>query len=166
MQNDILFDNIYIGHSEKDAAALAKETFEVKNAVEKAEEEASKPKKDETKDTPKSPMDLKFMDDPVVYIREKFDLFITLAKRDPVQAAQFVPEIAGGLAVVVVTMIALLVGALSSGAAPSKEQVKAKAEQAKKAAVDAKDETAEAVTSSAQAAKTEVQQRSGAAKSS
>ncbi|KAH0383265.1 calnexin-like protein, partial [Aureobasidium melanogenum] len=168
MQNDILFDNIYIGHSEKDAAALAKETFEVKNAVEKAEEEATKPKKDETKDTPKSPMDLKFADDPVLYVREKLDLFITIFKRDPVQAIQFVPEVAGGLAVLLVTVIALLLGAIGGGAAaaPSKDQVKAKAEQAKKAAVDTKNQAAEAVTSSAQAAKSEVQQRSGAAKSS
>lgn len=168
MQNDILFDNIYIGHSEKDAAALAKETFEVKSAVEKQEEEATKPKKDETKDTPKSPMDLKFADDPVLYVKEKLDLFITIAKRDPIQAVQFVPEVAGGLAVLVVTIFALLIGAIGGGAtaAPSKEQIKAKAEQAKKAAIDTKDQAAEAVSSSAKAAKSEVQQRSGAAKSS
>lgn len=168
MQNDILFDNIYIGHSEKDAAALAKETFEVKSAVEKQEEEATKPKKDETKDTPKSPMDLKFADDPVLYVKEKLDLFITIAKRDPIQAVQFVPEVAGGLAVLVITIFALLIGAIGGGAAaaPSKDQVKAKAEQAKKAAIDTKDQAAEAVSSSAKAAKSEVQQRSGAAKSS
>ena len=169
MQNDILFDNIYIGHSEKDAAALAKETFEVKNAAEKAEEEANKPKEDEKKDTPKSPMDLKFADDPVLYVREKLDLFITIFKRDPIQAIQFVPEVAGGLGVLIVTIIALLLGAIGGGgaaAAPSKEQIKAKAEQAKKAAVDTRNQAAEAVTSSAQAAKSEVQQRSGATKSS
>ena len=167
MQNDILFDNIYIGHSVEDAAALAKETFEVKNAVEKAEEEASKPKKEETKEVPKSPMDLKFSDDPVHYVREKFDLFMTIAKRDPVQAIQFVPEVAGGLAVLAVTVIALLLGAVGAGSAsaPSKEQVKAKAQKAKDAAVDTKDKAAEAVTSSAQAAKTEVKQRTGNASS-
>lgn len=164
MQNDILFDNIYIGHSEKDAAALAKETFEVKNAVEKAEEEATKPKKDETKDTPKSPMDLKFSDDPLLYVREKVELFLTIAKRDPVQAIQFVPEVPGAIGALLITIFGLLF--LGSGSAPSKEQVKAKTQQAKNAAVDTKDKAAEAVTSSAQAAKTEVQQRSGAAKSS
>ena len=40
MQNDILFDNIYIGHSVSDAEKLAQDTFEVKKAVEKAQEEA------------------------------------------------------------------------------------------------------------------------------
>ena len=34
MQSDILFDNIYIGHSEKDAELLAKETFDVKKEAE------------------------------------------------------------------------------------------------------------------------------------
>jgi calnexin len=168
MQNDILFDNIYIGHSEKDAAALAKETFEVKNPIEKAEEEASKPKQDETQDTPKSPLDLKFTDNPALYVREKLDLFITIFKRDPVQAIQFVPEVAGALGVLAVTIIALLLGALGGGAAaaPSKEQVKAKVQKAKNATIDAKNQVVEGVTSSAQAAKSEVQQRSGAAKSS
>ncbi|CAC9887558.1 unnamed protein product [Aureobasidium pullulans] len=113
-------------------------------------------------------MDLKFADDPVLYVKEKLDLFITIAKRDPIQAVQFVPEVAGGLAVLAVTIFALLIGAIGGGAAaaPSKEQIKAKAEQAKKAAVDTKDQAAEAVSSSAKAAKSEVQQRSGAAKSS
>lgn len=158
MQNDILFDNIYIGHSVKDADALKKETFDVKVKVEKAEEEASKPKKDEKKkEKPKSPMDLAFMDDPVLYIKEKFDLFIALAQRDPVQAIKFVPEIAGGIAVVVVTALALLIGAIGGGAAaaPSKEQVKAKTEQVKEKAKD----VAESVSSSAQAAASEAKQR-------
>lgn len=44
MQNDILFDNIYIGHSIEDAEKLRKETFDLKHPVEVALEEASKPK--------------------------------------------------------------------------------------------------------------------------
>ncbi|KAF1351160.1 putative calcium-binding protein precursor cnx1 [Delphinella strobiligena] len=157
MQNDILFDNIYIGHSVADAEALQKESFDVKVKVEKAEEEASKPKKDETKQPPKSPMDLVFMDDPVLYVREKLDLFLTIAQRDPVQAVKFVPEIAGGLAVLAVTVIALIIGLIGGGAAaaPSKEQVKAKAEQVKEKA----SEVAESVTSSAQAVQAEAKQR-------
>ena len=39
MQNDILFDNIYIGHSEADAEKFAQETFFKKSPVEKALEE-------------------------------------------------------------------------------------------------------------------------------
>jgi len=158
MQNDILFDNIYIGHSVEDAQALKKQTFDVKKPVESAQEEKEKPKEPEK---PKSPMDLKFTDDPVFYIREKLDLFLAIAKRDPIQAAQFVPEIAGGIAVIVITVLALLIGALGAGAknAPSKEQVKAKTQQVKEKAIDAKDQVAENVTSSAQAVQDETKKR-------
>lgn len=158
MQNDILFDNIYIGHSEADAEALKKETFDLKITAEKAEEEASKPK---TPDTPKSPSDLVFKDDPVLYIKEKTNLFIEIAKRDPVEAIKFVPEVAGGIGVIAVTVIALLVSTLvGGGAAPSKEQVKAQAKKAKDATVDAKDKAAEAVSSGAEKAQAEVNKRS------
>ena len=36
MTEDILFDNLYIGHSVEDAKKLAAETFEVKKELEKA----------------------------------------------------------------------------------------------------------------------------------
>ncbi len=83
MQSDILFDNIYIGHSVEDAEKLAQETFFKKSVVEKALEDAEKPKAD---DKPKSPSDLKFLDDPVLYVKEKLDLFLTIAANDPIQA--------------------------------------------------------------------------------
>lgn len=158
MQNDILFDNIYIGHSVEEATALQKQTFDIKKKVESAEEEKTKPKEPEI---PKSPNDLKFADDPVFYIKEKVDLFLTIAKRDPIQAMKFVPEVAGGIGLLVVTVIALLLGAVGVGAqkAPSKEQVKTKAQEAKKQAVDAKDAVAENVTSSAEVAQEEVKKR-------
>lgn len=158
MQNDILFDNIYIGHSVADAEKLAKETFEVKVKVEKAEEDATKPKPPEK---PKSPMDLKFMDDPVFYVKEKLDLFLTIAKRDPVQAVKFVPEVAGGLGVIAVTVLALLLGAIGGGAkaAPSKEQIKAKAQQAQDKAAEVKDEAADSISSGAEAVQQEVNKR-------
>lgn len=159
MQNDILFDNIYIGHSESDAEALKEETFDVKLPIEKAEQEKNKPKDD---DKPKSPMDLQFMDDPVKYVTEKFDLFMTIAKRDPVEAVRFVPEIAGGLAVGAVTLVLVLGGLLAGGskAAPSKEQVKAQSEKAKQQAQKTKDQVAESVASGADQAKEEVNKRS------
>ncbi|KAI9699163.1 MAG: hypothetical protein M1820_007242 [Bogoriella megaspora] len=158
MQNNILFDNIYIGHSVEDAEKLKAETFDVKLPVEKAEEEASKPKEPET---PKSPLDLKFTDDPVKYIKEKFDLFVTIAKRDPVEAIKFVPEIAGGLGVLAVTVLALLVGVVGAGssAAPSKGQVKDAAQKAKDSAVDAKDKVAEGVSTGAEKVQSEVNKR-------
>ncbi|KAF2187816.1 calreticulin precursor [Zopfia rhizophila CBS 207.26] len=157
MQNDILFDNIYIGHSIEDAEKLKAETFDLKIAAEKAEEEANAPKSVEN---PKSPDDLVFKDDPVLYIKEKFNLFLTLAKKDPVEAIKFVPEVAGGLGVLAVTIIAVIVSTIvGGGAAPSKEQVKAGAKKAKDAAVDAKDKAAEAVSSGAEKAQAEANKR-------
>ncbi|OCK80703.1 calnexin-like protein [Lepidopterella palustris CBS 459.81] len=157
MQNDILFDNIYIGHSIEDAEKLKAETFDLKIVAEKAEEEATAPKAPET---PKSPMDLKFMDDPVTYITEKFNLFITIAKRDPIQAIKFVPEVAGGIGALVITVLAILISVVAGGSAPSKEQVKDAAKKAKDATVDAKDKAAEAVTSGAEKVQAEGNKRS------
>ncbi|KAG8623345.1 hypothetical protein KVT40_008321 [Elsinoe batatas] len=155
MQNDILFDNIYIGHSVEEAERLQKETFDVKRKIEKQIEDAEKPKEPEK---PKSPMDLKFFDDPVHYVKEKLDLFLTIAKSDPVQAAKFVPEVAGGIAVLAITILALVLGAFS-GSAPSKEQVKATASDAKIKATEAKDKAAETMASGADAAQEEVKKR-------
>jgi calnexin len=158
MQSDILFDNIYIGHSVEDAAALRAETYDLKRPVEDAEEAAAKPK---PADKPKSPSELVFKDDPVTYVKEKFDLFVTIAKRDPIEAIRFVPEIAGGLGALVVVLIAFVVGAisLSSPAAPSKEDIKKAAQKAKDSAVSAKDQAADSVSSGADTAKAEVNKR-------
>ncbi|KAL6891227.1 calnexin [Trichoderma longibrachiatum] len=150
MTNDILFDNIYIGHSIEDAEKLANETFFVKHAIEKLLAEADEPKFD---DTPKSPSDLKFLDDPVTFVKEKLDLFLTIAQRDPVEAIKFVPEVAGGIAAVFVTLIAVIVGLVglgSSSAAPKKAAATAK-EKAK--------DVSEAVASGADKVKGEVTKR-------
>jgi len=158
MQNDILFDNIYIGHSVEDAEKLKADTFDLKIIAEKAEEEASVPK---PVDPPKSPSDLVFRDDPVLYIKEKVNLFIEIAKRDPIEAVKFVPEVAGGIGVLFVTILAILASTLvGSGAAPSKEQVKATAQKAKVAAVDAKDKAVGAVATGAEKAQAEINKRS------
>ena len=158
MQSDILFDNIYIGHSIEDAAALRAETFDLKRPVEDAEEAAAKPK---PADKPKSPSDLSFKDDPVTYVKEKFDLFLHIAKRNPVEAIKFVPEVAGGLGALVVALIAFIVGAisLSKPAAPSKEDMKKAAQKAKDTAVGAKDQAADAAASGADTAKAEANKR-------
>jgi calnexin len=157
MQKDILFDNIYIGHSISDAEKLKAETFDLKVAAEKADEEANRPK---PKDDIKSPSDLVFKDDPVRYVKEKTALFVEIAKRDPVEAIKFVPEVAGGIGAIAVTFLVLLVSVLmGSGAAPSKEQVKAQANKAKSAAVDAKDKAAQAVSTGAEKAQAEVNKR-------
>ena len=157
MQSDILFDNIYIGHSVADAEKFAQETFFEKHPVEQLLELETKPK-DEDKPI-KSPMDLVFKDDPIHYIREKLDLFFTIAQNDPIQAVKFVPEAAGGLAAVVVTLILLIVGIVSVGgsaAAPAAKDLKKKAEVT---AADAKKKAAEAVSTGAENVKAEVNKR-------
>jgi len=158
MQSDITFDNIYIGHSVEDAAAFRAETYDVKRPIEDDEDAKSKPKPSEA---PKSPSDLSFMDDPVTFVKEKLDLFITLAKKDPVEAVKFMPEVAsalGGALVLVVAIVVSLAG-LGGSAAPSKEDIKKTAQKAKEAAADAKDKVADAATSGAETVKAEVTKR-------
>lgn len=144
MQNDILFDNIYIGHSVEDAEKLRKETFDVKRPVEAAEEEALKPKEEEKLATPS----VGFKEDPVTFIREKVDYFIVLAKQDPVGAVKAVPEVAGGLVALLVTMILIIVGAIgASSPAP------APAKKGKEAAGAGKEKAGQATSSSADTGK-------------
>ena len=149
MQNNILFDNIYIGHSVEDAKKLAQETFFEKHPLEQLAEAADKPKEEEK---PKSPSDLKFLDDPVFYIKEKLDLFLTIAARDPIQAVKFVPEIAGGIAAIFITLVAGLAAVIGLGgsAAPAAKKV---ATDAKEKAKDVKEKVAQAASTGAEAAK-------------
>lgn len=156
MQNDILFDNIYIGHSIEDAEKLKAETYDVKNKIETAEEEASKPKE---ADTPKSPMDLTFMDDPVHYVREKLDLFVTIAKGDPIQAIKFMPEVAGAIGTVAALVLAVVIGLVTMSGASTPPQVKKAAENVKKTALDAKDQVVDAAASGSEKVQAEVNKR-------
>ncbi|KAI0172334.1 calreticulin precursor [Hypoxylon sp. FL1284] len=155
MQSDILFDNIYIGHSIEEAEKFAQETFFKKSPVEKALEDAEKPKVD---DKPKSPSDLKFLDDPVLYVREKLDLFMTIAANDPIQAIKFVPEVPTAVGGLLVTIVALVGIFTMGGSAP--QAVKKTAGDAKEKAKDAKDKTAEAISTGAENVKAEVNKRS------
>lgn len=154
MQSDILFDNIYIGHSVEEAEKFANETFFKKLAIEKALEDAEKPKSD---DKPKSPSDLKFLEDPVLYVKEKLDLFTTIAANDPIQAIKFVPEVPtaiGGLLVLIVSLVGIFTMGGSAPAAAKKAGTDAK-EKVK----EAKDKTAEAVSTGAENVKAEVNKR-------
>ena len=156
MQSDILFDNIYIGHSVEDAEKLRAETYDIKHPIEVAEDEATKPK---PSDPPKSPMDLKFMDDPVHYVREKLHLFWTIARNDPIQAIQFLPEVAGGLGLLAVTFIALIIGAVSMSGSSPPPQVKKTAESVKQSVTDTKDQVVDAATSGSEKAQAEINKR-------
>ncbi|KAG6085994.1 hypothetical protein E4U15_000996 [Claviceps sp. LM218 group G6] len=156
MQSDILFDNIYIGHSVEEAEKLAAESFKIKHPVEQALADADKPKEE---DAPKSPSDMKFLDDPVLYVKEKTDLFLAIAKTSPIEAIKFVPEVAGGFAAIAVTFVALIVALLGlGGSAPP--AVKETAAAAKGKAKEVKDKVAEAATTGAEKAKGEATKRS------
>jgi calnexin len=154
MQSDILFDNIYIGHSVEEAEKLAKETFDIKYPVEKALLDAEKPK---PKDKPSSPNDLKFLDDPVHYVKEKIDLFLTIARDNPIEAVKFVPEVAAGFAASFLTFIVMLISLFSAGA--SSPAVQKKAAEVKDKAAEAKDKIQEATATGADKAKAEVTKR-------
>ncbi|KAH0841348.1 hypothetical protein AYO21_04943 [Fonsecaea monophora] len=159
MQSDITFDNIYIGHSIEDANAFRAETYDVKRPIEEAEDAKSRPKPE---DIPKSPSDLKFMDDPVTFIKEKLDLFITLAKKDPVEAIKFMPDVAGGIGGAFALLIAIIVGLSSMGGSPpvpSKEDVKKAAQKAKDTATEVKEKVQDAAASGAEATKNEASKR-------
>ncbi len=153
MQSDILFDNIYIGHSVEDAEKLKTETYDVKAAIESAEEDAAKPP---PPPQPESPMDLKFMENPVTYVREKVDLFYTLAKKDPVEAIKTLPEVAGGIGALAVTIIALLIGVVGVTGGSPPPQVKKTAEKAKQSVVDTKDQIIDAASTATEKAQAEV----------
>ena len=102
---------------------------------------------------------MKFLDDPVLYVREKFELFITIAKDDPIQAIKFVPEVAGGIGVLAVTLIALIFGVIGTKGATPPPQVKKAAESIKKSAADTKDQVVDAATSGAEKVQAEVNKR-------
>lgn len=108
MTEDILFDNIYVGHSVEDAKALAQESFHLKDDAEKRKEANMKPAgQDEDDET----ADRTFRDDPVGFVRKAVFSFIELAKIDPVLAIKSKPETAAALAVGVATLFGML-GAL------------------------------------------------------
>ncbi|KAI5296820.1 hypothetical protein KEM55_005536 [Ascosphaera atra] len=113
MQNDILFDNIYIGHSLEDAKAFKAETYDIKRPIEEALDAASRPSADD-KDARDSAFEA-FKQDPVAYIRRQTDLFLNLAKLDFVQACKVVPEIAGGIVALFATVVAVVFGVVSLG---------------------------------------------------
>ena len=103
MTEDILFDNVYIGHSLEDAQALAKETYEIKKAIEDEIKKANEPKYEDEEEA-----EVSWKEDPAAFIRSKLNNFIETAKVDPVFAIKSQPETAGALAVVLATFFGVL----------------------------------------------------------
>ncbi|KAG0152344.1 hypothetical protein CROQUDRAFT_649731 [Cronartium quercuum f. sp. fusiforme G11] len=116
MQEDILFDNIYVGHSEADAAAFAKETFDVKAMIEKKLEDAENPEPKPELDTEDIPA---LTENPVQFVRAHIKAFIQLALLDPKRALKEKPVAAvafgGALASVIGALLLLLTGSSSPG---------------------------------------------------
>lgn len=102
MTEDILFDNIYIGHSVEDAKAFQAETFDVKKPLESAQ---SKAKKVEDIDEDE---EVSFREDPVEFLRAKIFKFVDLARLDPVLAFKTQPETGAALALSVITLFGML----------------------------------------------------------
>lgn len=116
MTEDILFDNIFIGHDEKQAKKFAEETYDIKRPIE-MEAEGSVEEDDES--APEGLVDK---------IRFRIDEFVNLAKEDsPLGAVKAMPEVAGGIAAALFTFLAVLGSLLglfgASKAAPKKQPV-------------------------------------------
>lgn len=117
MQNDILFDNIYIGHSEEGAKNFAEETWVIKHEIEKAEEDQESKKYEDKETTPES-----FWDDPVNYLRAEVNEFLATALEEPLEAIKQKPEIAGlfgGAAVILFILITILFNLITPAKKPS-----------------------------------------------
>ncbi len=107
MTEDILFNNIYVGHSIDDAKALAAETFDIKHPIEEAADKASTADDDddETLDQPT------FAENPVEFLRQKAFTFIALARVNPTDAFKTHPETGIALTAAFLTFFGML-GAL------------------------------------------------------
>lgn len=116
MTEDILFDNIYVGHSKEDAKALAAESFKVKHAIEAAAKEAEKVKEETT-------VEKTFKEDPLEWLRTQAFSFIELARIDPVAAFKTKPETGAALIAVFLSFFGSI-GALFGLIGGSRKPVK------------------------------------------
>ncbi|WVQ79488.1 hypothetical protein IAT38_001587 [Cryptococcus sp. DSM 104549] len=108
MTEDILFDNLFIGHDAAQAKKFAAETYHVKKPLEKEAEGSN----DDELDEPSALVDK---------IRFKIFEFLHLASFSPVQAAKQMPEVAAGLLASAFTLIGMLLALLGFiGSAPTK----------------------------------------------
>lgn len=142
MDEDILFDNIYVGHSIEDARQLAREQFDEKLVIEQNGEKDEEKKAEA--ESGKSTDDLVGM---VNRLRGQVEDFAEAVRRDPIEAIKAQPQVAGLIATVFAGLFGLvgIIGAAFGGsssakAAPSaKPAKKVDAPKAKTTAVAAKD---------------------------
>lgn len=119
MSNNILFDNIYIGHSVADAEALQKKTYDIKAKIELEEENLTKPKEPEPLAATVNPP-FSFKENPIAFIRFKLELFLSLVQKDPMGAIKAHPDTAGAIGALFVTLFALIAGLVGLASAPVK----------------------------------------------
>jgi len=101
MTEDILFNNIYVGHSIDDAVQLAGETFNVKKPL---EAKIAKPLADDEDEIEVPP----FKEDPIGFIRQKVLNFVEVAKENPVEAFKSQPETGAFLAGIFLTLFGMI----------------------------------------------------------
>jgi hypothetical protein len=126
MTEDILFDNIFVGHSTDTAKQFAAETYDEKAKLEAAASEASKAAARKAAGIDDEE-DVDFKADPVSFIRQKVFTFIDLAKIDPALAFKTHPETGVGLAGAALTlfgMIAALLGLIGGQQKPITKSTK------------------------------------------
>lgn len=125
MQANMIFDNIYIGHSEEDAKKLADKTWAVKHEIEKQIEKESAPKDEPKRDTGLLGKYEKIKDATLELfkvIQSEIEFFVTRAKQSPVDAVKEFPHVAGGFLSTI--LLPLLISFLFGGpAAPKKRKV-------------------------------------------
>ncbi|KAF9116464.1 hypothetical protein BGX27_002496 [Mortierella sp. AM989] len=144
MQSDILFDNIYVGHSVTDAEALAAESWEPKHNAEKQLEEKANPPPEPTADD----KTILFTENPFGFIYEHLREFVELALEDPIHAVNSRPlaisVIAGFIGVSFGLMLIVL--GLMSGTPDTPDSVAA-AKKTDSAAADVQSDDSKAGTS-------------------
>jgi U5 small nuclear ribonucleoprotein component len=104
MTEDILFDNIYVGHSVDDAKAFAAETFDIKHSLEKAADKSAFSGEDEEEELD----EVTFAENPVDFLRNKAFKFIALARTDPIAAWKTQPETGVALVGALLTFFGML----------------------------------------------------------
>lgn len=112
MQKDILFDNIYLGHSVEEAEYIGNSTFVSKLQIETSEEAAKAPSKPKERKRYESAMEF-FKDDPLGYISEVSRVFILNFSADPKQAVINQPIPATLFATAAVIVFSLVFGFIS-----------------------------------------------------
>ncbi|RKP14490.1 Calreticulin family-domain-containing protein, partial [Piptocephalis cylindrospora] len=126
MQSDILFDDLYIGHSEEEAKKIADTNWKPKHEAEKQLEAAARPPIPEDDDIHKDQaLGPVFLNDPLGFLRHHLSAFADGVLQDPLQAILEAPLVAAGLlGTLTLFLVALL--AISGGSGDDSDAARAK----------------------------------------